>query len=66
MGAAEFEVMKDGVIFINASRGTVVDIDALSEALASKKVAGAAIDVFPVEPKAMMKSSSAHYVPSIT
>ena len=51
MGAAEFEVMKYGVIFINASRGTVVDIDALSEALASKKVAGAAIDVFPVEPK---------------
>jgi D-3-phosphoglycerate dehydrogenase len=51
MGATEFEVMKDGVIFINASRGTVVDIDALSEALASKKVAGAAIDVFPVEPK---------------
>lgn len=51
MGAAEFEVMKDGVIFINASRGTVVDIEALSEALANKKVAGAAIDVFPVEPK---------------
>ncbi len=51
MGAAEFEVMKDGVIFINASRGTVVDIDALAEALANKKVAGAAIDVFPVEPK---------------
>ncbi len=51
MGAAEFEVMKDGVIFINASRGTVVDIDALAEALESKKVAGAAIDVFPIEPK---------------
>ena len=51
MGAAEFEVMKDGVIFINASRGTVVDIDALAEALTNKKVAGAAIDVFPVEPK---------------
>ncbi|WP_448563862.1 phosphoglycerate dehydrogenase [Thalassotalea ganghwensis] len=51
MGAAEFEVMKDGVVFINASRGTVVDIDALSEALTSKKVTGAAIDVFPVEPK---------------
>ncbi|WP_206484667.1 phosphoglycerate dehydrogenase [Thalassotalea sp. G2M2-11] len=51
MGAAEFDVMKNGVIFINASRGTVVDIDALSEALSSKKVAGAAIDVFPVEPK---------------
>ena len=51
MGAAEFEVMKDGVIFINASRGTVVDIDALAEALSNKKVAGAAIDVFPIEPK---------------
>ncbi|GHE80485.1 phosphoglycerate dehydrogenase [Thalassotalea profundi] len=50
MGAAEFEAMKDGVIFINASRGTVVDIDALAEALESKKVSGAAIDVFPVEP----------------
>ena len=51
MGVAEVEVMKDGVIFINASRGTVVDIEALSEALANKKVAGAAIDVFPAEPK---------------
>ncbi len=51
MGAAQFDVMKDGVIFINASRGTVVDIDALAEALTSKRVAGAAIDVFPVEPK---------------
>ena len=43
--------MKNGAIFINASRGTVVDIDALAEALSSKKIAGAAIDVFPVEPK---------------
>ena len=51
IGAAEFEAMKQGTIFINASRGTVVDIDALADALASKKVAGAAIDVFPVEPK---------------
>ncbi|OKY24637.1 MULTISPECIES: phosphoglycerate dehydrogenase [Thalassotalea] len=51
MGAAEFDVMKNGAIFINASRGTVVDIDALCEALTNKKVAGAAIDVFPVEPK---------------
>ncbi|MDC1255941.1 phosphoglycerate dehydrogenase [bacterium] len=51
MGAPEFEVMKDGVVFINASRGTVVDIDALAEALESKKVSGAAIDVFPIEPK---------------
>lgn len=51
IGAAEFAAMKTGAIFINASRGTVVDIDALVEALTEKKVAGAAIDVFPVEPK---------------
>ena len=51
MAASQFAAMKDGVIFINASRGTVVDIDALAEALSSKKVAGAAIDVFPTEPK---------------
>ena len=51
IGAAEFSAMKQGAIFINASRGTVVDIPALAEALAEKKVAGAAIDVFPVEPK---------------
>lgn len=51
IGVAELETMKPGSILINASRGTVVDIDALAEALASKKIAGAAIDVFPVEPK---------------
>ncbi len=51
MGAAQFEKMKDGAIFINASRGTVVDIDALADALEKKKLEGAAIDVFPVEPK---------------
>ncbi len=51
VGATQFEAMKFGAIFINASRGTVVDIDALAEALSQKKVAGAAIDVFPVEPK---------------
>jgi D-3-phosphoglycerate dehydrogenase len=51
IGEAELELMKPGSILINASRGTVVDIDSLTEALHNKKLAGAAIDVFPVEPK---------------
>jgi len=51
IGMAELEVMKQGAILINASRGTVVDIDALAESLRDKKLSGAAIDVFPVEPK---------------
>ncbi|RXJ72318.1 phosphoglycerate dehydrogenase [Veronia nyctiphanis] len=51
MGAEEFSRMKPGSIFINASRGTVVDINALCGAMESGHLAGAAIDVFPVEPK---------------
>jgi D-3-phosphoglycerate dehydrogenase len=51
IGAAQFARMKEGSRLINASRGSVVDIDALVEALKSKHLAGAAIDVFPVEPK---------------
>ncbi|MEE4246226.1 MAG: phosphoglycerate dehydrogenase, partial [Kangiellaceae bacterium] len=51
MNAEAFSHLKQGAILINASRGTVVDIDCLVEALESEKVAGAAIDVFPVEPK---------------
>ena len=50
MGAKEFAQMKEGAIFMNAARGTVVDIPALCDALASKKLSGAAIDVFPTEP----------------
>lgn len=46
----EFDLMKDGVIFLNLSRGHIVDIDALREAMLSGKVAGAAVDVFPEEP----------------
>ncbi len=52
MGAAQFAKMKAGSIFINAARGTCVDIEALAEALESKHIGGAAIDVFPKEPKA--------------
>lgn len=51
IGEAEFAKMKDGVIFLNLSRGHVVNIPALAAALQSGKVAGAGIDVFPYEPK---------------
>ncbi|WP_188152290.1 phosphoglycerate dehydrogenase [Teredinibacter waterburyi] len=51
IAAAELAAMKPNSILINASRGTVIDIDALAAALASRHLAGAAIDVFPVEPK---------------
>ena len=50
IGAAQLARMKPGSHLINASRGTVVDIDALTAALESKHLHGAAIDVFPVEP----------------
>jgi D-3-phosphoglycerate dehydrogenase len=51
MDKEAFDVLKDGAILINASRGTVVDIDELTKALESGHVLGTAIDVFPVEPK---------------
>lgn len=49
-GQKQFEQMKTGSYLINASRGTVVDIPALIEAMRSGKVAGAALDVYPNEP----------------
>ncbi len=52
MGAAELSRMKPGAVLINASRGTVVDIDALVQALDSGHISAAALDVFPAEPKA--------------
>jgi D-3-phosphoglycerate dehydrogenase len=47
----EFAVMNDGVLLLNLSRGNVVNVDALARNIKSGKVAGAAIDVFPDEPK---------------
>ncbi len=50
IGAREFGWMKHGVIFINLSRGHVVDIQALKDNILTKKVVGCAMDVFPAEP----------------
>ncbi|KEH08464.1 3-phosphoglycerate dehydrogenase [Delftia tsuruhatensis] len=51
IGAKEIAAMKPGAILINASRGTVVEIEPLAEALKAGKLLGAAIDVFPTEPR---------------
>jgi len=50
-GKDQLAKMKPTSILINASRGTVVDIEALAQTLSEKKILGAAIDVFPVEPR---------------
>lgn len=50
IGAAQLATMKPNSVLINASRGTVVDIDALCEVLEKGHLLGAALDVFPVEP----------------
>ncbi|MBU3010747.1 phosphoglycerate dehydrogenase [Polaribacter vadi] len=50
-GEKEISQMKDGAVLVNLARGFVVDIPALVTALKSKKIAGAAIDVYPSEPR---------------
>jgi D-3-phosphoglycerate dehydrogenase / 2-oxoglutarate reductase len=51
MSAAALDRMKPGAYLINASRGTVVDIDALAERLEDGRIGGCAVDVYPREPK---------------
>jgi D-3-phosphoglycerate dehydrogenase len=51
-GEREFRLMKDGALFLNLSRGFVADMGSLAKALESKKLGGAAVDVFPEEPQA--------------
>mgnify|MGYP003593426852 FL=1 len=51
IGPRELAAMKPGSALINASRGTVVDIGALAQALREERLLGAAIDVFPDEPR---------------
>jgi D-3-phosphoglycerate dehydrogenase len=50
IGDAQLRMMKPGAYFINNSRGTVVDLDALASALREGRLNGASVDVFPVEP----------------
>lgn len=50
IGKAEFALMKPTAIFINTARAGLIDEDALYETLKEKRIAGAALDVFPTEP----------------
>jgi D-3-phosphoglycerate dehydrogenase len=52
IGKEQFTKMRKGSCFLNLSRGNVVDLEALSDVLKSEHLAGAALDVFPVEPSA--------------
>ena len=50
IGAREIGQMKKGTVVVNNARGTVIDLDALADALKRGDILGAAVDVFPIEP----------------
>lgn len=50
IGTREFELMKPSAVILNVGRGPVIDETAMVEALRSKRIRGAALDVFDVEP----------------
>lgn len=58
MGAAQLMQMRRGSYLLNISRGSVVDLNALSQAIASKHLGGAAIDVYPSEPESNAEAFS--------
>ncbi|MFB3886595.1 MAG: NAD(P)-dependent oxidoreductase [Thermodesulfobacteriota bacterium] len=58
IGRREFKMMKDGAYIVNISRGSIIDLEALYEALKSGKLAGAAIDVWESEEE---KTRLSHY-----
>ena len=51
IGASEFQMMREGTLFLNLSRGHVVNVGALAQAIGSGRIGGAALDVFPEEPR---------------
>ena len=55
IGAAEFALMKPSALFVNTARGTQVDYKALADVLKTKKIAGAVLDVFGLEPFSFYK-----------
>lgn len=67
IGRDQFKRMKRGVIFLNLSRGSVVDIEELARFLSSGHIVGAAIDVFPQEPKSKEEafSSRLRHIPNV-